>query len=441
MNDKARWTCALVTATLVAGLSAPAAPYPIDGYDYTGIRRLEAARLTQAGERRGTRLPPGGKFGIADIDLRLADQPSFERPEADPEFTRQIVRLLGEQKDRYSVSVLDLSDPANPRYAEHRGQARDNPGSVGKIFVALALFQALADLYPDDICARRRVLMDTVVTADPFIRWDSHEVRLYDPLTNVMQFRPLEEGDQGSLYEILDWSLSASSNAAAALLMQQVMLLDAFGKAYPPTPEQARAWFDETPKKTLGEQSARLLQQPLIRHGFDVERIRQGSFFTREGKRRVPGTTSLSTTRDLLDLLVLMEQGKLVDAYSSRELKRMLYMTQRRIRYASAPALADSAVYFKSGSLYKCAEEEGFVCKKYHGNVRNLMNSAAIVETQADGRELFYVVTVMSNVLRRNSAVDHQTLATRIHRLIERAHPAMPVEAPADASSGRPAGQ
>jgi len=39
-------------------------------------------------------------------------------------------------------------------------------------------------------------------------------------------------------------------------------------------------------------------------------------------------------------------------------------------------------------------------------------------------------VTLISNVLRKNSAVDHQTLATRIHRLIEKAHPVQ-VAAPA----------
>jgi hypothetical protein len=33
------------------------------------------------------------------------------------------------------------------------------------------------------------------------------------------------------------------------------------------------------------------------------------------------------------------------------------------------------------------------------------------------------MVTLISNVLRKNSAVEHQTLATRIHRLIEKAHP------------------
>ncbi len=63
--------------------------------------------------------------------------------------------------------------------------------------------------------------------------------------------------------------------------------------------------------------------------------------------------------------------------------KRLIYMTQRRIRYASSPALNDAAVYFKSGSLYRCKPEEGFVCRKYEGNVENLMNSVAIVESPA----------------------------------------------------------
>ena len=95
-------------------------------------------------------------------------------------------------------------------------------------------------------------------------------------------------------------------------------------------------------------------------------------------------------------------------------------MTQRRIRYASAPALAASGVYFKSGSLYKCKPEPGFECKKYNGNVTNMLNSVAIIEAPAVERQLYYMVVVMSNVLRKNSAVVHQTLATRIHRMLEK---------------------
>ena len=90
----------------------------------------------------------------------------------------------------------------------------------------------------------------------------------------------------------------------------------------------------------------------------------------------------------LLRWLIKLEQGKLVDVFSSREIKRLLYMTQRRIRYAASPALEDAAVYFKSGSLYKCQPEPGFTCRAYEGNVENRLNSAAIIEAPAAERQL-----------------------------------------------------
>ena len=93
-------------------------------------------------------------------------------------------------------------------------------------------------------------------------------------------------------------------------------------------------------------------------------------------------------------------------------------------RYASSPALKDAAVYFKSGSLYSCKEEAGFKCGKYKGNVKNYMNSFAIVESPTGDRRLHYMVMLISNVLRVNSAVEHQTLATRIQRILEEEHPA-----------------
>ncbi len=89
-----------------------------------------------------------------------------------------------------------------------------------------------------------------------------------------------------------------------------------------------------------------------------------------------------------MKLLLRIEQGKLIDEFSSREIKRLLYMTQRRIRYASHPALNDSAVYFKSGSLYSCQPEPGFTCGKYKGNKRNSLASVAIIETAQEGRDL-----------------------------------------------------
>ena len=80
-------------------------------------------------------------------------------------------------------------------------------------------------------------------------------------------------------------------------------------------------------------------------------------------------------------------------------------------------------MYFKSGSWFGCKPEPDFVCRPYAGNVRNFMNSVAMVEHPSSPRRMHYVVTLMSNVLRRNSAVDHQSLATRIQRLMEKRHP------------------
>ena len=66
--------------------------------------------------------------------------------------------------------------------------------------------------------------------------------------------------------------------------------------------------------------------------------------------------------------------------------------------------------------------EEGFKCGKYMGNRINILASIAIVESPAEKPELRYLVAVISNVLRKNSVVAHQTLAMRIHRMIEAAH-------------------
>jgi hypothetical protein len=120
--------------------------------------------------------------------------------------------------------------------------------------------------------------------------------------------------------------------------------------------------------------------------------------------------------------LVKMEQGKLVDPWSSLEIKRLLYLTDRRIRYAAAPALNDSAVYYKSGSMYKCKPEAGFLCEKFHGNRENIMNSVAVVETDGKDRSLRYLVVVLSDVLKKDSAQVHQDFATDIHRVIESQH-------------------
>jgi hypothetical protein len=420
MKARASLPALVLGASLLAAGSAAA--YPLDGYEQTGIRRLEASRLANEGVVKDVKQPPGALLGLKDVDLRLVGQ-TFDLPAPDPEFTRRVTEVLTGDMNAYGVAVLDLTDPARPLYAEHRADYKQNVGSVGKLIVALSLLQALADVYPNDIEARRRVLKTTVVTADGFSQSDHHTVRIFDPKTRTLTRRAVRIGERATLYEWLDWMLSPSSNSAAGMVMREAMLLRQYGTAYPPTEAEIKRFFDDTPKKELTALFEKTFYEPVTRNGLNLELLRQGSFFTATGKQKVPGPgESYGSARELMRYLLRMEQGRLVDEFSSREIKRLIYVTERRIRYASSPALAGAAVYFKSGSLYECAKEAGFSCRPYAGNVKNYMNSTAIVESPAGERKRYYMSTLVTNILRKNSAAEHQALATRLQQLIESLH-------------------
>jgi hypothetical protein len=417
---------------LVTGLAlftaAGVLAYPLDGYEETGIRRVEGARLAHLGQAEGGFQPPGAQLPTEAVDLRLLGYPELEIPPPEPEFSRELTALLGEHADEYGIALLDLTDPAQPVYAEYRDDYRQNVGSVGKLLVALGYFQALADAWPDDTARRKSILRDTVITADDFSQHDHHTIRIFDVETRELTRRPMQVGDQGLAWEYLDWMLSVSSNSAAAMVQRDAMMLRQFGQAYPLSEEAIRAFWAET----SGSARTRLFQEtfwePVTRNGMDLSQIRQGSFFTRNGKKFVNGGgNSYATARALMEYVLRMEQGQLVDEWSSRQIKRLLYMTERRIRYASAPELREAAVYFKSGSLYSCKDEPGFDCGAYRGNVRNYMNSVAIVEQQVGEVQLHYIVIVISNVLRENSARAHQALGGSVHRMIRSRH-GVPVE-------------
>jgi hypothetical protein len=436
MNSFRLFGATLVLATLV--VSAVVQAFPIDGYAETGIRRVEGVRLVEEGTIGGKKQPPGALLPTAAVDLRMLNYRDMDLPAPDPAFSKQVLALIGNRASQYGIAVLDLSKPEQPRYAEHQGEHRQNVGSVGKLIAALGLFQALADAWPDDIEKRRQILKDTVVTADAFSQSDHHKIRIFNVETSKLTRRTMKIGDQGSLWEFLDWMLSVSSNSAAAMTMREAMLLRHFGKDYPVPEAEIQRFFKETPGKELTELFQQTFFEPITRNGMDLEQLRQGSFFTHMGKKKVNGGgNSYGTARELMKFLLRMEQGRLVDEFSSRQIKRLLYMTERRIRYASSPALSDSAVYFKSGSLYKCKEEPGFKCGAYKGNVRNYMNSIAIVEYPPGENRLLYMSTLISNVLRENSAVDHQTMGTRIHRLIEKAN--QEAQPAGTAGGGKPA--
>ena len=406
---------------LLLSLARMSYAYPIDGYDETGIRRLDYYRLAQTDEIQGKKLFEGAMLNRADVVPRLLGQ-SSELPAANAEIGKQLATLIPSEPDRYSISVLDLSDPSNPIYAEHNGGYRANVGSVGKVLVALALFTKLRDVYPDDIERRKDILRNTQITADEFTIKDHHKVRFWDVGAQKIEQRSIKVGDTGNLYEYLDWALSPSSNAAAAMIQRELLLLSHFGTDYPVSEERSQDFLNNTKKTQLGEIFRDAMDAPLIEVGIDTEKLRQGSFFTRTGKNRVPGTSSYGNPKQLIKLLYLMETGQLIDPFTSTEMKRLMYLTERRIRYASHPNLHPYAIYFKTGSLYSCQPEEGFTCGKYQGNKRNILASLAIIEAPAENPQYHYLVAVQSNVLRVNSAVAHQTLASRIHKLIVKQH-------------------
>jgi len=395
---------AIILTALVATPASTAWAYPLDAAEDTGIHRLQAFYLAREVLLERGRLVPGALLPGAEVVPRMLAHPGFTLPKtSDPELVESIKSLLGGDVKAYGISLLDLTDPAKPRYAELNGNRTQNPASVGKIMIALGFFQVLADVYPDDVEARKRVLKNTLITANEFTIKDTHTVPVWKPGDPKVVNRPIEIGDQANLYTFLDWMCSASSNAAAGQLQSELILLQHFGKQYPVSAEIAKEFFDTTPQSELTALLYKTIRDPLSRNGLDPGKLRQGGFFTRTGKSKVPGTNSVATARELTHYLLLAEQGKLVDQWSSREIKRLLYFTERRIRYASSPILDNSAVYYKSGSLYSCKPEEGFTCEKYAGNRYNFLNSIAIVETHDEGLKLHYIISLVSNVLKKNS--------------------------------------
>ena len=394
--------------------------YPFDAYASTGIRRLERLRLIAEGQLKGTKPVPGACKSISDIKLNLVNVPDDSLPIFPPPdliLQQKIDALFLNRHESYSLALLEITPGRKNRFAARQANRSFSPGSVGKLAVAAGLFTELNRLFPTLPEKRQELLRTRFVIADKWIHSDEHEVPIYNPETGAYVSRAVRDGDEFSLYEWIDHMLSASSNSAASIVWKEVMLMHAFGDRYPPSPEEEKGFFENTPKSELSDLAIAVVNDPLRAFGIEENEWRLGSFFTSNGKKIVPGAGgSEASPLGLLKYLLALERGQIVDRWSSLEIKRLLYMTARRIRYASSPALTDAAVYFKSGSLYRCKPEPDFECKKYMGNVENGMNSVAIVE-HPDGR--MYLVAIMSNVLKKNSAVEHQTLATYIDRLLK----------------------
>ncbi|PHN94176.1 hypothetical protein CSC80_02135 [Maribacter sp. 6B07] len=416
-----------IIVLLVVVLSASAFTtykyYPIDGYERTGIKRLKRLELIKSGEiKDASALPVGAMKSYNDIQLNLLSRKNDSAMglmQVDADFQKEISALFRGLDKSYSLTVLDISDPENVRYAERNETAGYQPGSVGKLAVLLGLFTQLEKIYPDSFEKRTELLKNKSVKAGVWGLTDEHTIPIYNIEKNTLVKRQVIASDVFSLYEWADHMLSVSNNGAASIVWREALLMAAFGEKYPElTQEEADVYFKETSKKVLTDLSIDVVNLPLRELGITSDEWRLGSFFTRGANTYVGDKGgSIGSPQGLMKFLVQLEQGKVVDEASSLEMKRLMYMTDRRIRYAQSPVLKEAAVYFKSGSLYKCDRSNGEACGKYMGNVTNFMNSVIIVEHPDNCR---YMVVLMTNVLRKNSASDHMYLAGNIDKIIRK---------------------
>lgn len=447
MKNIKKIVIALIFTGLVLVANAPHA-YPLDGTDYSGIQRLLGYMHAQ--ERlNGAKLPSGALLGVDDIQLTLAqhkDLPDFDQLDVDENLQAALESILKKRNASYGAVVVDMSKPEAIVWAAVRPDTKQNPGSVGKMLIMVGLFDALAKAFPDTK-DRQRILRETRVLAGDWVISDSHDVPKYNQSTGTNSFSIVKPTDELHLSEWIDHMVSPSANAAASVVWREAMLLSAFGAAYPVDQETADAFFKTTAKTDLTDLSQAVINDPLQAASIITDNIQQGSFFTRVGKQKVPGIASYATPRELARLVYRMEQGRLVDNWSSLEMKRYLYMTKRRYRYVYAPELHEAAIYFKSGSLYQCQPEVGFKCGKYIGNKNNFMNSVAIVEwpdeveaNESEGRAR-YLVALMSNVLKQNSAWDHSRLAVAIDQAVKTRKSKIDVEDAGNATDVQGAGK
>jgi hypothetical protein len=397
--------------------------YPLDGSIESGIKRLIGYSNSQASST-GSKLPPGALLSINDIQLTLKNSEQlvdFDQLPENPTLQKALESILKTRDPSYGAVVVDMSDPENIIWAGVRPDTKRNAGSVGKLLIMSGFFNSLAKAFPD-INKRKEILTTTQVLAQNWVISDSHTIPKYDPNIANNRFSLVNPSDVFSLAEWIDHMISPSANAAASVVWREAMLLEHFSASYPVTLEEANEFFKNTAKQYLTKLSQLVINQPLENANINTEDIQQGSFFTNTGKQKVPGIISYATPRELARILYRMEQGRLVDEWSSLEMKRFLYMTKRRYRYVYAPELHGAAVYFKSGSLYQCVPEENYTCGKYMGNAKNFMNSVAIIEwhTEEDTR---YLVSLMSNVLKSNSAWDHSRLAVAIDTAVRLRQP------------------
>ncbi|MEE8408541.1 MAG: hypothetical protein V3T05_02955 [Myxococcota bacterium] len=459
----------LVSACVALGGNPAALAYPTDDYERTGIRRLKWQYEVDFKGRRGRKMVPGGRWPAKQIQLRMRDvgrdfELTAETPK-DPQLQEALEKVLKTGRwRRYNVAILDITDPSKPRYAGVNEHASQTPGSVAKVVCAAGMLELLKQRFPDDIAKREELLRTHEVSADDWARSDSHTVPfVYGDHGEKIVHKKIRTGDTFTLWEWMDHALSASNNSAASTLWREATLMKLLGNDYPPEKYGKELWA-KWDREAMTEASFDVVNKPLIDAGIDPEEFRLRLYFTTGANRYIRPKSSGATPFSLIQWMVRVEQGRMVDEFSSLELKRMLYLTRRRVRYFYTKKLNEFGAFFKTGSLYRFSENAERI--QYQGDLINVLNALVEVDTsppiepvvetvteeagtakakpeavakpppleidaitgpppQADKpREpaneppTIYIVAVMSNELLRNAALDHSKLAAAIHEIV-----------------------
>ena len=214
----------------------------------------QAPERSAAAERRDPAAPGGS--------ARLRDP--ARRPRALGQAARAARRRRAALRRR--AARPHRSRAAALRRAQRR--RRPEPGQRRQADGRARLVPGAGRRHPEDLEARRRVLRETQVVADAFIQSDDHTVPFWKPGDARVVQRRIAEGDRANLWTYLDWMVSSSSNAAAAMVAEAPAPAARTRRALPASrrPRPRRTW-PQTPKAELGKLFADAIQTPVHARG------------------------------------------------------------------------------------------------------------------------------------------------------------------------------
>ena len=98
------------------------------------------------------------------------------------------------------MTVVDITDPQNIRWASVREARRQVPGSIGKVLCMTALYDGLRRAFPE-VSERERVLRERWIEAGDWVVSDSHKVLRLNPSTGTLSYAVIQPGERFTLSE------------------------------------------------------------------------------------------------------------------------------------------------------------------------------------------------------------------------------------------------